>query len=377
MPRSGSGLVSALLNGVGDPRLASWTPLMLAVQRGDAGICTMLIRPPSWFRTGWVQVPSDRAHGSPSGSRYQAKGSRGAPGSPGLLSMPSLPTGSPRFTSPRLLGDVDSIALLLKCGADKDLRDRTGQSALELAVARGHSEVMSLLDPEERQSSLQSVQDQRECFIEIQNNDVLTIERALSRGVDFTKSPLGPATLFGHAVWKGNLEIVRLLLASGLDCNADTGTGTALVLAIEKGHSDVAEALLEAGADVNAEDKDGGTALSWTAQMSNTALATRLLDLHADVAHAKHSNGATALTLAADKGNVALVDVLLSRGAPVDAITSSGNTALHFAAYRGHERIVELLLRHRAARTLRNRDNLTPSDLALSEGHKRVAELLL
>jgi hypothetical protein len=37
------GLVRALLNGVAEPGLAGWTALMLAVKRGDAGICTMLI----------------------------------------------------------------------------------------------------------------------------------------------------------------------------------------------------------------------------------------------------------------------------------------------------------------------------------------------
>jgi Ankyrin repeat len=44
-----------------------------------------------------------------------------------------------------IVGDVDRIALLLKCGADKNLRDRTGQSAQELAQRCKHPAAAELL----------------------------------------------------------------------------------------------------------------------------------------------------------------------------------------------------------------------------------------
>jgi uncharacterized protein len=77
-----------------------------------------------------------------------------------------------------------------------------------------------------------------------------------------------------------------------------------------------------------------------------------------------------------------LVDLLLARGAHVNARRRDGMTALHSAAYRGHLRIIRGLLASGADPTARASDNAgshagqTPADTAASQGQMAAAELL-
>jgi hypothetical protein len=150
-------LVGALLNGVGEPQLAKWTPLMLAVQRGDADICTWLIEdgalmpwpspPPPGVRSAFVafrcpQTGLTALHVAAAMTRtdiMKLLAQTGAPVDAPLLSgITALHIGA-------IIGDVDSIALLLKYGADKGLRDRTGKTALEWAQGTKHTAAAELL----------------------------------------------------------------------------------------------------------------------------------------------------------------------------------------------------------------------------------------
>lgn len=64
----------------------------------------------------------------------------------------------------------------------------------------------------------------------------------------------------GAAVAGGQLEVVRVLLASGANVNAtDVGGLTPLHLAVGEKRKDIADALIAAGADREAKDKNGRT----------------------------------------------------------------------------------------------------------------------
>lgn len=74
-----------------------------------------------------------------------------------------------------------------------------------------------------------------------------------------------------YAVWVGNLEAVKHLLAQGANVNAsDAGGATALHLAIWKNHTDIALHLLENGASANAISQDGMTPSDIAILRSNT-----------------------------------------------------------------------------------------------------------
>jgi len=92
----------------------------------------------------------------------------------------------------------------------------------------------------------------------------------------------------------------------------------------------------------------------------------------------------TPLHAAALKGNAALVELLLSRGADVNAACTSTSksytyrkgTALHLAAREGHTDVVKVLLQHGADVNARVNDEITPLALAKDAGNQEIVKML-
>jgi len=82
------------------------------------------------------------------------------------------------------------------------------------------------------------------------------------------------------------------------------------------------------------------------------------------------------LHLAAHAGHGAVVEVLLARGASVDARANSGATPLHAAANGGHAKVVEVLLAHWDEVDAKTESGVTPLQFASRKGHVAVADLL-
>jgi ankyrin repeat protein len=118
-------------------------------------------------------------------------------------------------------------------------------------------------------------------------------------------------------------------------------TGKAPILyAAGQGFAPIVRRLLDAGIDVNAKYGNDLTALMWAAG---------------------YSEGAGALDAEA------VVNLLLDRGAAVDAIDNRGRTPLMIAAESDHPNIIALLLGRGADATREDRDGKTARDLAASD----------
>ena len=64
------------------------------------------------------------------------------------------------------------------------------------------------------------------------------------------------------AAYEGDFELVKQLVAKGVDVNVTNEEGeTAIIVAAQHGYSATIEFLLSHGANVNAKDNDGDTAL--------------------------------------------------------------------------------------------------------------------
>jgi uncharacterized protein len=87
--------------------------------------------------------------------------------------------------------------------------------------------------------------------------------------------------------------------------------------------------------------------------------------------------GARPLSHAARNGHLDMVDLLLARGAPINARNLGGATALYFAAERGHVAVAERLIERGADVKLTGRTGISPVAAAAYAGSDAIVEMLL
>ncbi|SVC81365.1 uncharacterized protein METZ01_LOCUS334219, partial [marine metagenome] len=179
-----------------------------------------------------------------------------------------------------------------------------------------------------------------------------------------------PNELLHKAAILGNIETVKQHLADGADVNAmDKGDQTPLHRAAIYGHKEIAELLIANGADVNAKNEDGYTPLlSAVGLLANHARSLGIVELliakGADLS-VKTKHGETALVLATFTGQREVVELLIEKGAAINANGNfDGATALHVACMMGKMKIVELLINRGADINVRDFGGTTPLDRA-------------
>jgi Ankyrin repeats (3 copies) len=111
--------------------------------------------------------------------------------------------------------------------------------------------------------------------------------------------------------------------------------------------------------------------LHWAAQNGHGAVVQMLLDRGADM-EAKEGHDRTPLHVAAQNGHGAVVQMLLNKGADVAAKEQGGGTPLHGATLNGHGAVVQMLLDWGADVEAKERHNRTPLSQATENGHDAV-----
>jgi ankyrin repeat protein len=211
-------------------------------------------------------------------------------------------------------GDRELVTWLLDLGAA--VKDRHGATALVAALEHQHPQIARIL---------------------------------IARGADVNGQDRDGHTPLALAAGKGDAAMVKVLLDRGAEVNARSARGeTALLCAVRGRRFDLAAALLARGADINS----GGGALAEAASDDDRETLRWLLDQGADVNAVEPPGtaraGLTALMMAAQAGRREALDLLLARGAAVDAKTGTGRTALIGAADAGQLANVATLLDHGA-----------------------------
>ena len=179
---------------------------------------------------------------------------------------------------------------------------------------------------------------------------------------------------FFRAVNVDDDRTVRALLARGFDPNTLDQQGQAgLILAMRDDSPKVAAALLaHPGIRIDATNASDETAVMMSALRGDLA-ATRLLLQRGAAANRA---GWTPLHYAASGPEPAVVQLLLDRGASVDAASSNGTTPLMMAARYGAYGAVEVLLVRGANASLRNERGLSAADFARLAGRDALAKRL-
>ena len=155
------------------------------------------------------------------------------------------------------------------------------------------------------------------------------------------------------AASKNQLSKIHFLLDKGANVNFKNERGASpLNVACDRTALDAIQLLIDGGADVNTRTNRGNTPLSCAASGKGctlvktyafnttydfTNVAEILLDNGADV------NLLNPLLIAARSGNVKMVQLLLAKGANINATDAEGQNVLQIAEQQGHTNIVKFL----------------------------------
>lgn len=218
------------------------------------------------------------------------------------------------------------------------------------------------------------------------------------------------------AAYKGDIKLVRKLLAHGAKVNARDKYGqTPLIRAAIKNHVAVARLLLQRKAKMNLQDKKGYTALMWAAWYASMDVAQLLLMQGADFRIKNKTGNTVANLIAENAGNspkiMKMINLLRKFGALSDAdlaravrannylhvkqaIAARANvnsttsayfepvwqrdyyTPLMWAAYFNRVRIARLLLQHGALVNKKQKYGSTALDVAIMRTNTTMIRLL-
>ena len=194
----------------------------------------------------------------------------------------------------------------------------------------------------------------------------------------------------------GNVEVVSLLLSSGVSPNCLRSHSTPLINAAMNGHKNVVKILLDAGAEPTKKNEKGKTPLYEAAQNGHRIVVKILLsrmcqhvcktmvELLSPDRYAKKSADMLArkqkneekLRKSSRDGNVKEVSQLLSSGVDPNCLKYCF-TPLINASISGHDDVVKLLLDAGAEPNMTDTMATTPLHEAAGNGHIIVVKILL
>ena len=178
-------------------------------------------------------------------------------------------------------------------------------------------------------------------------------------------------------------DIVKKLIKR-VDQRGVVEAGTPLIVATRSGDEAMVKLLVERGADTSITDKQGVTALAWATRLNDRAIVELLKKAGAKKPEFLEGSIATALWAAAKNGDAARVRELLSRGAKPDVVVEDRegkHLALVSAAKEGHLEVVQLLIQRganvNAGAQVSLTGNITPLMAAAKAGRVEVIKALL
>jgi len=246
-------------------------------------------------------------------------------------------------------GSLESVRMLVEVGADLNLTDPEGTSAVVSAIINGHYDVAALLLDKGADPNLA-------------DKDGRT---ALFAAVDMNTMPVSNVPMpnvIGNQL--SSLDLIEKLLARGANVNAQLKAQQPYRAKLDRGTDTVLTT--------------GSTPLLRAAKAGDVAAMRLLLAKGADPTLATTA-GVNPLMAAAGVGTkeedttgrsktepdaIKAMTLLLDAGLDVNAVDNAGRTALHGAALQGYDQVVRFLAGRGATLDVKDKRGFTPLDVA-------------
>ena len=304
--------------------------------------------------------------------------------------------------------------ILLKKGADVNAKDWQGETALHEAAYWNAIDVAKVLIDESANVNAKDKNGETPLHEAASKNAVDVAKILLEKGVEVNTTDNIGETPLHEAAYRNASDMAKVLLEAGADVNAKGNIGeTPLHKATYWNASDMAKILINEGANVNAKNDDGEMPLHKVVSENAVVMAKVLLEAGADV-NAKDNIGETALhkatywnasdmaklqtltTRAEEENNRFLLlirdphkkdtakakdnkwaQVLLEKGAEVNAKDNIGETPLHEAASVNAADVAKVLINEAADINAKDKNGKTPLHEAASVNAADVAKVLI
>lgn len=282
-------------------------------------------------------------------------------------------------------GHGNIVKLLLRHGANVDAEDINCNTVLHLALKQDNPAIIAWIlnySPSKHNKNLL-----RMAVLNKGNKCKEIVSTLLRYGFEFDPETALNPDFFHMAVEMGCVEVVEKLLNHGVDVNLRKNNKTPLFYALENRNEALIELLLAKGADL----KDCPHLLHFAVARNNKAIVERILRSDVDV-NVKDKFGRTALHYVkitkkipqhfGTRDNVHIIqreiaELLLNRGADVNAKTINDETILYFATEENNEHLVDALLKHNADVNVCTKQNKTPLLISVSNGNEVITRMLL
>ncbi len=308
--------------------------------------------------------------------------------------------------------DSSMVQLLLDHNADVRKLDDQGRDALYYALNKGNGEVAGILiatgkvvlpsydkrgqevlekiavrlrktqetEKHDKAEVVNVFEGWTPLMISAWRGEVDIVRLLLSQGDDVNVSDRDGHTALSRASWKGYLDIVGLLLLAGAEVVIDNDAADTLpiVLAAKYGHDEVVLKLVKRfvakNGPINLLDETFYTASGqWYEEIAET-----IVDAGVDFKIEDDGQLSSLLLLrAVSKRKGKLVVVFLEYGADINTTNEAGKTALMLAAESGYRDIVTYLIKMEAGLNLQDEQGNTALFLAAHAGNPEIVSLLI
>ncbi len=244
---------------------------------------------------------------------------------------------------------LEAGKMLVQAGADLNLADPDGTSALVMAIVNGHYDLPVYLLEHGADPKIADKFGRTALYAAV---DMHTLEKSATRpdpketdkasSLDVVKAALAHganpnAALKESTPGRGSLDVPDRYLGEG---------ATPFLRAAKTGDTAVMRLLLEHGADAKAVTKDHTTAMILAAGLS----------------------WVLGITNVDEKDAVEAIRICIDHGVDVNAANDKGDTALHGAATSGRDQVVAFLVEKGAKIDVKDKEGRTPLDVAMGVG---------